>query len=132
MLLHGDGVEEVAAIDDDGVTHGGVEAFEVEGCELRPVGEDEQGIGIGGGSVGILGVDEVGTGGSSAWARLLAAGSKAAMMQPSASSISTRAMAGDSRMSSVSPLKARPRTARRFPRRFQRAERTLARKRRFW
>jgi hypothetical protein len=53
------------------------------------------------------------------------------MEQPSASSISTRSMAGDSRMSSVSPLKARPSTPRRLPRSVQRAERTLARKRFF-
>ena len=54
------------------------------------------------------------------------------MVQPSASSISTSSIAGDSRMSSVSPLKARPRTPRRLPRRVHRAERTLVRKRFFW
>ena len=55
VLLHDLGVEEVAAIDDDGIAQGGVDALQVEGGELAPVGENEQGVGVAGGGIGILG-----------------------------------------------------------------------------
>jgi len=48
---------------------------------------------------------------------------------PPCNNACTRNIAGDSRMSSVPPLKARPSTPRRLPRRVQRALRTLRRKR---
>ena len=63
MLLHGYWVEEVASIDDDGVSHGGVEALEVEGGELSPVGEDEQGVYVGGRGVGVFCVLKLRAGG---------------------------------------------------------------------
>ena len=59
----------------------------------------------------------------------IAAGSYAVISQPSCNNDSTMNMAGDSRMSSVPPLKASPSTARRFPRNVHNALRTLRRKR---
>src|SRR5260370_31164377 len=63
------GIVEVATIDDDGITKGLVEPVQVEGGEFRPVGEDEQRIGIPGGSVGVVYVAKIGAG----WQHLLGA-----------------------------------------------------------
>ena len=46
-------IEEIAAVDDDGIAEGLVEAAEIERGELRPVGQDEQGVGIVCGRVGV-------------------------------------------------------------------------------
>ena len=52
-FVHHAGVEEIAAIDDDGVAHDGVKALEIERGKLRPVGEDEQSVGVDGSGVGV-------------------------------------------------------------------------------
>jgi len=61
MFDHVVRIVQVAAIDDDGVAKSLVEALEVERSELRPIREDEEGVGVFSGFVCVAGVAEIGS-----------------------------------------------------------------------
>ena len=49
-------IEDVAAVEEEGgLLHAGVDGLEVEGLELVPLGEDEDGVDILGGGLGGVG-----------------------------------------------------------------------------
>lgn len=60
MLGNGVGIKEIAPVDDDWIAQGLLESEEVEGGELAPVGEDEEGVCCFGSGVGVFGEAEIG------------------------------------------------------------------------
>ena len=62
MFHHDIGIVKVATVDDDGITKGLVEPVKVQGGEFRPVGKDDQSIGVLGRSIGVGYITKIGPG----------------------------------------------------------------------
>ncbi len=53
------GIEKIAAVDDDGIAQRAAQPLQIQAAEFGPVGKNQQGIGIVGGGIGIVGILQV-------------------------------------------------------------------------